>query len=163
MKKIAFVTTFAAVAFAVYPAAACDPEPAAVSSATDPVPQASPTTCSGVNCSATPPTSVVTEDAARKPAAGSVPIVLSSNREPAVAPVPIVLFSSREPAAASVPIVLSSSREPATASVPIVLSSSREPATASVPIVLSSSREPAGDGFTFNHALNNATTLADAF
>jgi hypothetical protein len=160
MKKVAFLTTFAAVAFAVYPAAACEPEPA-VAAATDQAPQASPT-CSGVNCSAPPPTSVVTEDAAREPVTGSVPIVLASNPGPAAASVPIVLSSSREPAVASVPIVLASNPGPAAVSVPIVLSSNREPAAASVPIILSSNREPAGDGFTFKQAFREATILADA-
>lgn len=137
MKKVAFVTTFAAVAFAAYPAAACDPEEQAVAAATDQAPQASPA-CSGVNCSAPLPTSVVTD----------------AVRRPAVAPVPIVLSSS-EPPAASVPIVLSSKRGPRAASVPIVLSSTRGPlAATSVPIVLSSNRGPAGDGFTFKHAFH---------
>ena len=181
MKKVAFVTTFVAVAFAAYRAVACEPEPA-VASATDPAPQASPT-CSGVNCSVPTTKSIATQDSTRGPAtasapnilssnrreptAASVPVVLSSNnRGPAVTSVPIVLSSSnRGPAVASMPIVLSSNnRGPAVTSVPIVLSSSNQrPAVASVPIVLSSNnRELAGDGFASKRTFRDAAILADA-
>lgn len=80
MKKLVVVSAFAAVAFAAYPATACDWNRQA--SAKDPVvatadqtPQAT-RACSGPNCAAPQPTSVASEASVRKTVDEAVGVVL---------------------------------------------------------------------------------------
>ena len=81
MKKLVVVAAFAAVAFAVYPATACDwnreasAKDPAVATAADQTPQATPT-CSGPNCAAPQPTNVASEASVHKTVDDAAPIVL---------------------------------------------------------------------------------------
>ena len=85
MKKLLVVTALAVIASAIYPAAACDwnreastQDPAVA--AADQTPQAAPV-CSGTDCAAPQPTSVASEDTARKAVDAPAPIVLISDRK----------------------------------------------------------------------------------
>ena len=82
MTKLLVVTTFAAVAFAAGPAAACDWDREASTNAPVVATTAAPAESTTSQAAATPPqaTSVASDQSTRKPAEQAAPIVLISDR-----------------------------------------------------------------------------------